>query len=274
LIAFLLANLIGVAGVGWPLLLGVGSQGSEAQAHVTDAPVIIALLVPLLVLVAIDAAQAPGSGRQRDARMIALLGVLVAVNAFLRIPKGPSGEGLMFILPILAGWYIGARFAFLLGAFSIAVSAVMTGGVGPWMPFQMFALGWVGGGAGLLRKLTAGRLPVLMLGAYAYASSILFGFVMTLWFWPFLAGTGGSTGGRVGPIYFSGGLSVGEALVRYWRFYLVTSLPWDTARAVLANVPLVVILARPVGNLFGRVKERFAPQIVYAPARDVPTSVP
>ena len=273
MIAFGLANLIGVAGIAWPLLLGVGGQGTEAQAHVTDAPVIIALLVPLLVLVAIDAAQAPsqalGGGRGRDARMIALLGVLVAVNAFLRIPKGPSGEGLMFVLPILAGWYIGARFAFLLGAFSIAVSAVMTGGVGPWMPFQMFALGWVGAGGGLLRRLVAGRLPVLVLGAYSYASSILYGFVMTLWFWPFLLG---STGGSSGPIYFSDGLTVGETLVRYWRFYLVTSLPWDTARAVLANVPLVMILARPVGNLFGRVKERFAPEIVYTPVSEATRS--
>src|SRR4029079_5616071 len=99
----------------------------------TDAPVMIALLVPLLILVAIDAAK----GEHGDARLIAVLGALVAVNAFLRIPKGPTGEGLMFILPILAGWYIGSRFAFLLGAFSILASGILTGGVGPWLPFQM-----------------------------------------------------------------------------------------------------------------------------------------
>jgi energy-coupling factor transport system substrate-specific component len=265
--AFILANLIGVAALAWPLLLGTAPGLSEGQAHASDAPVIIALLVPLLVLVAIDAAQNDGSRPpfslgaaraapvvQRDARMIALLGVLVAVNAFLRIPKGPSGEGLMFILPILAGYYIGARFAFLLGTFSILASSVLTGGVGPWLPFQMFALGWVGAGAGLMRIATRGRFPLVALGVYAYASSIAYGFVMTLWFWPFL--------GQGGPTFFSAGLGVGETLVRYWRFYSLTSLPWDTGRAVLANVPLVVILAKPVGNLFGRVKERFAPQIV------------
>jgi energy-coupling factor transport system substrate-specific component len=214
--------------------------------------VIVALLVPLLILVAIDAAK----GERGDARLIALLGTLVAINAFLRIPKGPTGEGLMFVLPILAGWFIGARFAFLLGAFSILVSAVLTGGVGPWMPFQMFALGWVGAGAGLLQNVTRGRLPVLVLGAYAYGSSVLYGFVMTLWFWPFL--------GQGGPLFFSDGLGFAETLVRYGRFYAATSLPWDTGRALLANVPLVVILARPVGRLFARVKERFAPEIVYA----------
>jgi energy-coupling factor transport system substrate-specific component len=259
--AFILANVLGLAGLCWPLVLGTAPRLSEGQAHATDAPVMIALLVPLLVLVAIDAARSDAA-RHRDARLIALLGVLVAVNAFLRIPKGPSGEGLMFVLPILAGWFIGARFAFLLGAFSIMVSSVLTGGVGPWLPFQMFALGWVGAGSGLLRIATRGRFPLLVLGVYAYASSIAYGFVMTLWFWPFL--------GQGGPTFFAAGLPLHDAIVRYWRFYSLTSLPWDTGRAVLANVPLVVILAKPVGALFGRVKERFAPEIVYGPATGVP----
>jgi energy-coupling factor transport system substrate-specific component len=250
--AFILANVMGLAGLLWPLVLGTSGVG-EANAHATDAPVIVAFLVPLLVLVAIDTAH-ENRDAPRDARLIALLGVLVAVNAFLRIPKGPSGEGLMFVLPILAGWYIGARFAFLLGAFSILASAVLTGGVGPWLPFQMFALGWVGAGAGLVRRTVGGRLPIVALGVYAYISSIAYGFVMTLWFWPFL--------GQGGPTFFSEGLGLGETFVRYWRFYSLTSLPWDTGRAILANVPLVVILAKPVGNLFARVKERFAPQIV------------
>jgi energy-coupling factor transport system substrate-specific component len=254
MIAFVLANVLGLAGLCWPLLLGTAPPLGESQAHASDGPVIIALLVPLLVLVAIDTAQGDGA-KHRDARLIALLGVLVAVNAFLRIPKGPSGEGLMFILPILAGWYIGSRFAFLLGAFSIMVSSVLTGGVGPWLPFQMFALGWAGAGAGLARIAVRGRFPLLVLGVYAYVSSIAYGFVMTLWFWPFL--------GQGGPTFFAAGLPFHEALVRYWRFYSLTSLPWDTGRAVLANVPLVVILAKPVGALFGRVKERFAPEIVY-----------
>ena len=252
MIAFVLANVLGVAGIAWPLVLGVASRTTEAQAHSADAPILIALFVPLLILVAIDAAK-----RDRgDARLIALLGALVAVNAFLRIPKGPTGEGLMFVLPILAGWFIGARFAFLLGAFSILTSAVLTGGVGPWMPFQMFALGWVGAGAGLARIAARGRFPVVVLGAYAYASSIAYGFVMTLWFWPFL--------GQGGPTFSSDGLGVGETFVRYWRFYSLTSLPWDSGRAVLANVPLVVILCKPVGTLFGRIRERFVAEIRYA----------
>jgi energy-coupling factor transport system substrate-specific component len=250
-IAFAVANVLGLIAIAWPLVLGVPQRSTEAQAHAGDAPVLIALFVPLLILVAIDAAK----GERGDARLIALLGALVAVNAFLRIPKGPTGEGLMFILPILAGWYISARFAFLLGAFSILVSSVLTGGVGPWLPFQMFALGWVGAGAGLLRIAARERFPVLVLGAYAYASSVAYGFVMTLWFWPFL--------GQGGPAFFVDGLSLTETAVRYLRFYSLTSLPWDTGRAILTNVPLVMILCKPVGTLFGRIRERFVAEIVY-----------
>jgi hypothetical protein len=148
-----------------------------------------------------------------------------------------------------------ARFAFLLGAFSILVSSVLTGGVGPWLPFQMFALGWVGAGAGLLRIVARERFPVIVLGVYAYASSIAYGFVMTLWFWPFL--------GQGGPAFFADGLGLVETVVRYLRFYSLTSLPWDTGRALLSNVPLVVILCRPIGTLFERVRERFVAEIVY-----------
>jgi hypothetical protein len=82
---------------------------------------------------------------------------------------------------------------------------------------------------------------------YAYVSSIAYGYLMTLWFWPFL---------------YPGRLGGATALVRYSRFYLLTSLPWDTGRALLANVPLVVILARPLGRLLSRIRERFEAEII------------
>ena len=133
-------------------------------------------------------------------------------------------------------------------------SAILTGGVGPWVPYQVFALGWVGAGAGALRHAVRGRLPVVSLAVYAYASSVAYGFLMTMWFWPFL-GTGNA-------FLYTSGLAFMPALVRYTRFYGVTSLPWDTGRALLANVPLVAILARPLGQLLGRIRERFEAEIV------------
>lgn len=263
MISFVVSNLLGLAAFSWPLLLGA-TPSSEAQAHATDAPILLAALIPLLVVVALDEAKRvptpERSGGARDARLIALLGVLVAINAFLRIPKGPTGEGLAFVLPVLCGWWIGGRFAFLLGAFTMLASAVMTGGVGPWLPFQMFALGWVGAGAALVRRATGGRAPRLALGVYAYGSSIAYGFVMTLWFWPFLVSGAEEL--------YRPGLGVVDTAARYAGFYAVTSLPWDAARATLVNVPLVVVLARSVGVLLERARERFSARL--EPSRAVP----
>ena len=53
----------------------------------------------------------------------------------------------------LAGYIFGARFGFLLGVMTLLVSALLTGGVGPWLPYQMFTAGWIG--------LTSGWLPRL-----------------------------------------------------------------------------------------------------------------
>lgn len=252
-LVFVLANVLGAAAFAWPLFAGAAPTGENA-AHATDAPVLVALLVPLLVVIAVAEARRDG-----DARMIALLGALTAVNAVLRIPKGPSGEGVVFVLPILAGWFVGGRFAFLLGAFTIAVSALVTGGVGPWLPFQMFALGWAGLGAAGLRAALGGRAALPALGVWAVGSSMAYGFVMTLWFWPFLA--------PEGPVSFEAGAGVAANLARFAHFYQLTSLPWDTGRALFANLPLVLLLARPVGALLTRARERLS--VTYAPSPDV-----
>ena len=57
---------------------------------------------------------------------------------------------LVFFLLILAGRVFGPGFGFVLGCTSLFASALMTAGVGPWLPFQMLVSAWVGMGAGLL----------------------------------------------------------------------------------------------------------------------------
>ena len=69
----------------------------------------------------------------------------------LRLIDLPGGGSGIFFLVVLAGAAFGPRFGLLLGLCAMAVSAIVTGGIGPWLPFQMLALGWMGGGAGLRR---------------------------------------------------------------------------------------------------------------------------
>ena len=79
------------------------------------------------------------------------------MNSTLRFAEaaipGPGGFSPIFLLIVLGGYVYGARFGFLLGALTILVSGMLTGGVGPWMPYQMFVAGWTGMAAPLCRPM-------------------------------------------------------------------------------------------------------------------------
>ena len=85
-----------------------------------------------------------------------MLGVLSAINAALRpLGAGIAGIETVFFLLVLAGRVFGPGFGFVLGCTSLFASALLTAGVGPWLPFQMVASAWIGMFAGLLpRRVT------------------------------------------------------------------------------------------------------------------------
>ena len=85
--------------------------------------------------------------------------MLAACAGLLRLIDLPGGGSGIFFLVVLAGAAFGPRFGLLLGLCAMAVSAIITGGIGPWLPFQMLALGWMGAGAGFVGLLTAPLRP-------------------------------------------------------------------------------------------------------------------
>lgn len=206
----------------------------------------VALLAALLAMVVIGAALADVRAGALDAKHVALLGVLVGVNAVLRLPGALGGASLMFAIPIVAGALFGARFAFTLGALSMAASAVITGGIGPWLPFQMWGLGWIGAGGALASRLD-GRTRIVALMAYGWAAGFAYGALLNLWFWPFQGGAS--------DLAYVPGASLAQTAARYWRFYLVTSLAWDAARA-LGNAVLIGVLGGSLVEAFGRARAR------------------
>jgi energy-coupling factor transport system substrate-specific component len=242
-----LTHALGVAAFFYPFFVRPPAVSNETFAHATDAPVVFSIFAALLIAIAVSEVR---TGRM-DAKQVALLGVLSGVNAVLRIPGALGGASLMFLLPILCGYAFGARFGFLLGASSMAASAAITGGVGPWLPFEMFALGWVGAGAGLLRRplqnVKAPWVPLVALAAYGWITGLAYGGLVDLWFWPFQTGAAA--------ISWVPGLGVAETLRRYWRFYVLTSLAWDSARSI-ANAALVLALGRPLLRLLLRFRAR------------------
>ena len=219
----------------------------EGMAHADDAPLIFILLLGLCLVVVV----ADLETRQMDARIVAMLGVLVGINATLRLIPGPAGFSAMFFLPILCGYVFGADFGFLIGALSMLVSGIITSGVGPWLPFQMFATGWMGLVSGWLPRLSGQRrLEVLLLAAWGAFCGFLFGLVMNLWFWPYLLAPD-----QEGVIWEPGS-GLLQSLARYGLFYLTTSFWWDTGRA-LGNLLLLLVVGAPVLRLLRRFRQRF-----------------
>ncbi|MDV5145279.1 ECF transporter S component [Streptomyces sp. SBC-4] len=228
--ALVLVSLIGVAAFTWPLF---ADAGSAVTSHAGDAPWLFAALLPLLVAVVIATIADCGM----DAKAVAMLGVLAAVGAALR-PLGAGTAGLepMFFLMVLSGRVLGPGFGFVLGSVTMFASALLTGGVGPWMPFQMLSMGWFTMGAGLLPapQRLRGRGELLMLSAYGFVAAFAYGTVMNLQGWVLLQGL--SSG-----ISFEPGAPLHENLVRFLAYVVATSLGWDLGRAALTVVLTLTI---------------------------------
>ncbi len=247
-----LVSVLGVAAFGWPLLVDPGT----GLAHSSDAPLVFAgLLVLLLAVVLAEVAEGG-----LDVKAVAMLGVLSAVGAALRpLGAGTAGLETVFFLLMLAGRVFGAGFGFVLGATTLAASALVTGGVGPWLPFQMLGAAWVGLGAGLL-PAARGRAELALLAAYGALSGLAYGLAMNMSFWPFSVGPGTQ-------LSFVAGAPVLENLHRFVLFSLATSLGWDLGRA-LTNVLLVLLAGRAVLGALRRAARRaaFSAPVTFEPA--------
>jgi energy-coupling factor transport system substrate-specific component len=144
---------------------------------------------------------------------------------------GVAGIETAFFLVIIAGFVFGSSFGFILGSASLLLSAMISGGFGPWLPFQMMALSLIGLMAGTLPKI---RHPKLMLCAFAVPASFAYGGLLTMWNWPYLAGVGSS-------ISYLAGAGLGENLIRFLRFELATGgLLWDLGRAITTVILILV----------------------------------
>ncbi|WP_275293595.1 ECF transporter S component [Amycolatopsis sp. La24] len=225
-VLLVVSSVLGVAAFCWPFFVAPGTLLADAAA---EAPLVFGLLL-VLVLGVLLAQLADGG---IDAKALALLGVLAAVNAALRpLGAGAGGIETVFFLLVLAGRVFGPGFGFTLGAVSLFASALLTGGIGPWLPFQMFGCAWVGLGAGLLPR-AKGRLEIVLLAAYGAVSAFGYGLALNLSFWPFALGAHTA-------LSFDPNASTLTNFGHYFLFDAATSLGWDTGRAVTNVVAIAV----------------------------------
>ncbi|MEP6798641.1 MAG: ECF transporter S component [Lapillicoccus sp.] len=229
-----LASVAGLLMFCWPLVVRVSPS---AVQHGVDAPFVFLAILPVLIVVVLAELSEGGM----DAKALAMLGVLSAINAALRpLGAGTAGIETVFFVLVLAGRVFGAGFGFVLGCTSLFASALLTAGVGPWLPFQMMASAWIGMGAGLLPRRLTGKAEIAMLVGYGIVVAYLFGFLMNLWFWPFV--TGGDVASQTGSIAYVAGAPLLENLQHFAVFTLVTSTAgWDTGRAITNTVAILLV---------------------------------
>lgn len=250
-VALALAAVVGLVAFIWPFVIAPGKFGD------TYTPSLLFGLVLVLVLAVVFAEVADGG---IDSKALAMLGVLSAVNAGLRpLGAGTAGVETVFFILVLAGRVYGPGFGFTLGCTSLFASALLTGGVGPWLPYQMFGCAFVGLLAGLLPRIK-GKPEIAMLAIYGSLSGYLFGFLLNLQFWPFSVD-------RTSSISYLPGLPFTEQWHRYLVFDATTSLGWDTGRAV-TNFALILLAGPALLVVFRRAarKANFEPAVEFAAA--------
>mgnify|MGYP001286681494 CR=1 FL=1 len=240
MILLLISVVVGVALFLWPFS-GLGLPAAT--------PALAIGLGTALGLLAVELGT-----RRMDSRQLALLAALSALDAGLRaaLVNGIGGFSPIFLLVLCGGYALGPAFGFLLGACSLLVSALLTGGLGPWVPYQLFAVGWVGAVSGLVGMRRAGRRPartdVLLLAAVGVVTGFGFGAVMDIWNWTFYYSSP--------QIGWSSHLAPLTAVEHFARYYLVTSVEYDSFRAG-GNALMVMIFGLPVLAALHRLSRRF-----------------
>ncbi len=271
IVIYMAASLSGVLVLLYPFFLpAVDTQSGFGTYRAGELPAMMTLLLGLCLLVIISEAQGP----MANTKLIALLGVLVAINSALRFIEtaipGPGGFTPIFFLIILVGYVFGGRVGLLMGTLTMLVSGLVTGGVGPWLPGQMFTAGWVGMSAMLLRPLmqplmakhqlkkgTGINPEIIGLAVFGLVWGFLYGSIMNLWQWPFIAGPQAQS--------WVAGSGFFVTLQHYLAFYMVTSLVWD-AIAAIGNFLLILVFGVAALRALRRFQQRFV--FRYIPDRE------
>ncbi len=240
--SILVAPLIAFSFLGftWPFFAPNENAADKASwFFLTTIPIAVLLIVALI------------AQEELGSKNIAFLGVLTALVAALR-PLGIGAIGIepMWFALILASRALGPTFGLLLGALSMTLSALLTGGVGPWLAYQVAAAALIGWGVGVIPKKIRGRREILALVLYGAVAAAFFGIAMDLQFWPWSLGQGTQ-------LSYVAGAPLSDNLQNFLSYHFLSSMAWDLPRAIL-TATLIAIAGAPVLNALRRARSKSA----------------
>lgn len=250
---YILTTGLGIFAYIYPLL-ETADQGILSSNRQNELPIMMAMILALCTIILIYEIQQ----YRLNTKLIALLGILIAINSTLRFIDLTlpvlGGFSPVFFLILITGYVFGGRMGFLMGSLTMLVSALITGGVGPWLPNQMLTAGWVGLSVALARRLVLltrqenKPFEWIILLIFGFLWGYMYGAITNLWFWPFLSGPSNQQ--------FAPGSNLLLSMRNYGVFYLATSLIWDTTRAI-GNILLILFFGKATIKVLRRFQKRF-----------------
>lgn len=252
---FTTINLFGLFIFTWPLFLNTESLGLASLNQATWLAALFGTLCLVIITLQINA-------KLLDSKIVAIVAVLVALISALRLlGAGAVGIEPMWFLIILAARALGSQVGFIIALLAILVSSLITGGIGPWLPFQALAAGWIAAGVSVIPKKLSFQLERVLLMAYGVFAALLFGVLMDLQLWPWLLGSDTQ-------LSYLPGASVIENLSRFLTFHFATALSWDLPRAIV-TASLIFISAKSVLAALKRAKSRLDSVAVWLAANEL-----
>ena len=172
--------------------------------------------------------------RKDNGKLLVIVAVMVAMSSVGRIIFAvvPGFKPVTAIV-VLTALYFGAETGFVTGALAAVISNFYFG-QGPWTPFQMFAWGIIGFGAGLLSKVLLKSKPLL--AVYAIFSAFAYSLLMDIW----------------------SAVWVGDesSFISRYITAVAAALPWIAIYAA-SNVVFLAILTKPVGQILDRLNYKY-----------------
>lgn len=218
-----ITNFFGVILISWPLFISDNAPLLRNLSNATWLSLGLSIFAVAILFSNISA-------KLLDSKTVALVAVLVALIAALRLlGAGAIGLEPMWFLLIIAARALGIELGYVIAIVAMTLSALITGGIGPWLPFQILIASWIALGVAVIPSNLTGKLEILTLSFYGFCVGLLYGALMDLQLWPWILGTDTQ-------LSYQPGAAVSENLARFLTFHFATALAWDLPRAILNSL--------------------------------------